>query len=552
MIAAMICVVTIALAQQPAAPKRPLKAPAPKLKLAPGAPDQGLVLQMLEASAAEVQGLRDPGLRAYLLLQTAQSYKQADSAKVAPTLADAFRATLEIDGQKFQDGQTKIQLQNWTMEQLRTADAAQADEFVPQAEPLVQRSDLSRRLSQAIKSKQFDRAAEMLDTLAAQSPGFPYYAAAQLMVALPKEADDLRQRAFSQAIPGYSREEHTPLQSLQGDSFGTLIVRFWRQLPPGLVLQAIDTLLSTSKEIKNPQGIRLTLGSPAGSVSFNSDYEGQLFLVLPVLKELDPQRAQKLLEENAEERDVLAKYPAGLQTLDPTYRETPLKDGERSQLWGMFQTSRSPASTAGARASSEWANLAATIVKDAPGNPREALARAMALPVSSDAFINPRPDALAGIADALKKTNEPVAKEAAEKLIETAMGLEDAVTRAQYLAKAAKLLIELNETQAANKAIAEGMKTAEKRYAIDTDRDHPNYAMKAYFPSVAIWRKFITLAAEISPATALEAVQQISDKEIQACLRSALVSQWLGANLLWAGAIEVDKDGRQRLFTHIE
>jgi hypothetical protein len=57
------------------------------------------------------------------------------------------------------------------------------------------------------------------------------------------------------------------------------------------------------------------MASVNGSVSLNSTYDLRLFQLLPVLEELDKEKAETLLPDSANVKTQLAKYPKGMQSL---------------------------------------------------------------------------------------------------------------------------------------------------------------------------------------------------------------------------------------------
>src|SRR5207247_4664627 len=118
------------------------------------------------------------------------------------------------------------------------------------------------------------------------------------------------------------------------DDFVSMIVRFWQQLPPAMVLGAIRQVLDEAQSDKSP----ITLLSASADASFNNAYEYRLFEVLPILRELDDAEADKLLETSVQDRTQLQQLPNGVQSLDPTIRDTALKNGERSDMRGMVGT----------------------------------------------------------------------------------------------------------------------------------------------------------------------------------------------------------------------
>ena len=135
----------------------------------------------------------------------------------------------------------------------------------------------------------------------------------------------------------------SPANWVAGDLSG-MVVRFWRHFPPELVLDAIDQILDHSKTddtqiaLKASAGPDRTLTIKSTVITFGSVYQYRLFELLPVLRELDPSKAEQL-SNDPQVQAQLNKYPSGLQSLDPTVRDTPLRKGEESGMLGVSMTS---------------------------------------------------------------------------------------------------------------------------------------------------------------------------------------------------------------------
>ena len=97
---------------------------------------------------------------------------------------------------------------------------------------------------------------------------------------------------------------------------GSLIVRSSERLPAGVVLEAIDKMLSEAKSDK-ALPLHLSMTTSQGSVALNSTYELRLFQLLPVLEELDKSHADALLRDNTQMQDDLQRFPNGMQSLSP-------------------------------------------------------------------------------------------------------------------------------------------------------------------------------------------------------------------------------------------
>ena len=477
--------------------------------------------QVLETAQAEAGSFEAP-LRAFLELQIGETYAGFDPAQAAPVLRSAFAATLEIDaGDDFQKEQLKSGLQRAALEALLPLAPGQVEELLPQAEAQPRKRLLVTLAQRATEKKDFDGALARIDQIAA-SDEFPYDAATALMLALPAERSPDFQSLFARAVASYQQHEHKGL-SIGGDDLATMVIRFWRRLPPQTVQAAIDELL---KQAKATEKGSITIGSPQGAASFTSNYGYRLFQLLPVLEQLDPERAKSLLADDQQLRAVMEKYPQGLQSLDPGMRDTPRTEGDHGNL------SMSVSSGGGRSATAEDLLVEALrqrvrqIVNDSAKEPRQAIAAVASLP-GTIRGIQFKAEALEGIARANLKKNPSAAKEALDELRKSLEGLP-LRDQANYLAAAADLYLQLGDKDAAERALGEGMKIAEKLFQQDSDGNDPNQALKAYWPSADAWLRFVGIANKIWPRRALAGLKEISDPEMRTIESIYLARAWAG------------------------
>jgi hypothetical protein len=98
-----------------------------------------------------------------------------------------------------------------------------------------------------------------------------------------------------------------------------LIAGSYEQLPSDLVLRAIDIVLSQGEELEKQQpGLHFSMNGaklPSG-FEFHSNYDFQLFAVIPVMRRLDPGRAAALLSQHSEVEAKIKQFPEGLRSLD--------------------------------------------------------------------------------------------------------------------------------------------------------------------------------------------------------------------------------------------
>src|SRR5438876_9951137 len=126
----------------------------------------------------------------------------------------------------------------------------------------------------------------------------------------PEQSAD-RMTIFNQALNNF--EQHGSRQTMGPNDFGNFIERTWMHVQPAVALEAINKMLEEAKSKESPS--HLSMSSEKGSINLNSTYELRLFQLLPVVEELDKDKAEALLRDNTETKARLTKYPKGMQSL---------------------------------------------------------------------------------------------------------------------------------------------------------------------------------------------------------------------------------------------
>jgi hypothetical protein len=85
------------------------------------------------------------------------------------------------------------------------------------------------------------------------------------------------------------------------------------------------------------------------------------------------------------------------------------------------------------------------------------------------------------------------------------------------------------EVELAKQSVSRGYRLALGEWKLDTDPADPNQVHRPAWRSTENWQAFTVLATKISPQYALERVKQIPDPEIQLLTRVMLARMWLGA-----------------------
>src|SRR4051794_14342926 len=265
---------------------------APERKVTPE--QKKLGTQLLQRAEMEAAGL-PPGMRAYSLLQIARGYEQSDKAKAVELLEGAFTATRAVDD----DGslQTRDKLQRQILSAMAPLAPDKVDDYLPQLSPDTRKQVLEALLTHYQQTKQLDHAIDLVYRISHESE-FPYGAASRIIQALPPEQDAEAGQLFTRALASFRDHKHASGMFFGGDDFGDFIMRNAKRVPPATVKEAIYEALKqaqdAAKENQNGGNGQIALASDKGSLRFNSTYEYRLFQLLPVLRSIDPDEADKL------------------------------------------------------------------------------------------------------------------------------------------------------------------------------------------------------------------------------------------------------------------
>jgi hypothetical protein len=480
--------------------------------------NQKLALQLLETSEAASRGFEAP-MRSFSLMNVAQSLTGTDQARARGLLRDAFTASLEIHD----DDGAKFRMQREVFITLLPLSQEDVEELLPQAELSVRRPITELIVGRHAEKKQFDKAMELINQLAAVDE-FPYGSASKMIEAMPPEMSAEKQTLFTQALASYKSHDHSSGVLVGPSTFSGMIQRAGSSMPPKLVLLAIEEVLSQAKA-KTDQEVRLA--GPGGSARFASEYQFQLFSLLPTLRKLDENRAKQLLENNQQLQAQLQQFPEGMSSLmPPPPSSTPAAGSTSSTTTVRTSTVTStgtpaagvvPVGTVQDFLRRDARQKVEAIAKEAETDPVQAIAHTMTLPLEIDDRTpksSPRADALEAIARANVKKNPEGANSALSELRKVVTGLAPRA-QADHLTTAANLYLQMEDKDKAEKTVSEGLKVADKLREQDVNPDSRNEALKAWWPSTDAYRRFVEIEAKISSRAALDLLKEIKDPEIR-------------------------------------
>jgi hypothetical protein len=509
---------------------RPARAAAPK-KMTPEQMKRGRAwMEMAEGRAKGLEG----GVRAYALLQVAKTLGPAEKKHALELLEDALAASKAMEDDQMQ---TRSRLQQQILQAMVPLEPARADELLTQLDPAGRESVLRALLSYYRESKQDQHALEMVYRISAEKE-FPYGAGAEMMRELPAEKQGELQQMFVMALGSYREHKHSGM-TFGGGDFAAMITGFYKQLSPDLVKEAIFEVLkqaqAPAEEGKAREPEQVSVASAQGSVAMGSMYEYRLFQLLPALRAVDADEAERLLKQNREVAGMLEKYPQGAGQLQEPRGGGPRAGGGAMMMVG----AGGPGPRGGGGPGMDRAQMERTqrIAADAEAHPQDALAN-----VATLTSPEMKAQALEQIARATWKKNPSVARSALKQLVETLPQLE---LQQQILpARAAATLdLEMGEAGEARKTIEKGLESAAKLYKQDTDADDPNKALKAYWPSAGAYVGLLRAAAEMAPDWALEQLKEVPDDDLRALAQIAMASALLGQPAGPVTMVSEKKDG---------
>jgi hypothetical protein len=483
--------------------------------------EQGL--RLLKAAESQAAGL-EADMRAFVLWRASYAYTTVDAKKAESVSKESFTASQAIDDPADPDqcgpigsaGDIKSWIQERVLsEMVRKERIAEAEELLPQAtEPV--RNHITRDLVKHYVEKKDLAHAEALLSQLASSEEYPFDAAESLLVAFGPEQSADRMRIFTEALNNF--EQHGSKAAIGQHDFGDFIVQVWKYVPSAVVLEAINKALEEAK-LKESHS-HYSMVSAKGGIALKSPYEFRLFQLLPVLEELDKDKAESLLRDDAELQAQLKKYPGGMAALNSD-------GGLYSYGIDDDDSPKAAEATADMQAGAQLSERLNRIQKETEKDPEQAFSDALGMPTSDGRGASPRVGALMMVAQSLVKKNPRVAKSALDELWKS----EDqwSLSQQSTMAELPKIYLDLGDEEGAKKALKSMLKAAEKLYAHDTDSDDPNKAFKGTWPSADLWRKCVQVAAKISPALAEEIIGEIPDPEIAASEKVAFAGSLLGA-----------------------
>lgn len=502
-------------------------------------------MQLLDGAAAGTAGL-DSGSRAYSLIQVARVYQSVDKKKAIEYLEQAMTAASQVGRENEHLKQVGSQLQQNVLKAMVPLAPEKVDDLLTQLDAKGREQVLQALLSYYEREKKMDRAIEVVYRMSAEGE-MPYAAASKIMEKMRPDQGAEKQQLFTASLGSYRDHDHSGNSTMGGD-FGDMITRFAKDLPSGLVHQAIEVVLDSAKKDAEKQssagGTTYAIASSQGAVQLNSTYQYRLFQLLPTLKTIDPEEADRLLKEQNDVQTLLAKYPQGMNSVAPGSGPGGSGPSNASFMVG----SANPGGGGGRGPGGGGMNMlemqkAAKIGEDADMHPQDALANASSLqdpPIRTMAYMS--------IASSTWKKQPGIAKQALEKAADSIDKLENA-QQVMHYQELVSMYARMGETDDAKKYIEKGIGAASKLFKDDTNADDPNQAPKAFWPSVAGWRSMLSLASDISPLYAANLLKEIPDDEARTLCQLGIATALLKQQAPMTEIMTFNKEGGRMMMS---
>ncbi len=521
----------------------------------PTAQERKRAQKLLESSEAAVRSM-DPGTQAMALVQMSKAYSTTDKKKAVELLKDAMRQSQEADfggQQEAQQERLRERIQQKVLAGLMQLDPSAVESMVGEVDESTKKVILKALLDHYQENKEDEKAIDTLEQLTALQE-MPYRSAEMLMSRMSNDDSLEFRRLFTDALNSFEQRDD-PKQLHFGDSFMDLIVKFHSKLPPELVRQAIDAVLTHAKtgdELAAKAGNSaptISIASAKGSAQFNSRYDVALSNLYPTIVSVDPSYAERLLKENRESQLFLAKYPQGLPSLTQAdasgnnSTSVMINDGAPSRQGGGGGGGGrgGPGAMGGLSMNPADMQLFAKLEGDAAAHPQDVLA---SIPLLSTPMMQCA--AYVGLAHETLKKDTTTAKTALRKATDLIPKLppDEQVRDTNQIAT---LYQRMGDNENAKASIEKAMSLAGDVYKMDANAEDPNAAPKWFWPSTAAWRSSMVVATRLDPAWANGLLKDIPDDDIRALNQLAIASESLKIPMRLVEVMEFHKDGNNRV-----
>jgi hypothetical protein len=470
-------------------------------------------LELAEAGASGMHGID----RAYAYWLISRDYSGLDNKAQLEAAKKSCESAIRAEPEASDPG-LQLRVERDSLQLILTMQPKKGEELLAQADPLVRQWITADKAAGVASKGDIDKALDMLAQDISQSSEYPYSQAMNVMRTLPASDRENKDRVFAQALT-YYRVKNDKYNITMFD-LGAMVEKFWRDLSPGLVLEAIDAILdSAESEATADFHQEISLSSSKGAAGFGSIYQYRAFQLMPALNALDPSRAKKIMENFQQMADLQKQFPDGLSMLG--------EDSTQSISLGIKKGPATSAADSGEGLGQiRLEARAEKIIADAGDDMDSALKNALALPDNLQAMQSVKADLLLRIATLAQKAHPSKSMNALHELANVIKDYPP-LAQSRYLVEMADLYLRMKEKDAATNTIERGLKQMVLLYKIDTNSDDPNKALKSSWPSTVVSRALVSLATRVSTKLSEDTIKQAPDPDFQVFDRIEVASALL-------------------------
>ena len=473
--------------------------------------------ELLDAVAEAAPGAK-ADVAAIALGYVAENYNEFDHKKAVEWLRQGFAITAGI-APSSRDARALVQ-SNLAM----TATKISLDDAIGMVEQIVPTGKLvgvdpRQRAIEAITAHliekgDLDRAVELLNSLGSTGE-YPFHAAQLVFEKLPA-GDGRREALFGYSMSAYGLRP--------GDDFVRFVGKHWKALPRAQAVAAVGAILENTlkKKVESADQYTGTLTSDKGTVTFSDPQSIELFDVLYIVREVEPKRAAELLDTRFELKSALERFPKGRESM-----------GE-AVSWNMsFGSGKSdaPEQSLNGLADSRFAQainlLGKTDEKADAKTEKEQLEKALEM-VKTIPLPDRRANALGIIADAAGAEDPVLAKRLLSECLEVIKDVKDVSLRQPIWDHVVGAAHAIHDDKLAWEAVDHSLSDATELYNKDTDADHPNAAIRDWWPSTNAYRRSVIAATKAFGIEAEVILQKITDPDLAVFARVEMAATLLG------------------------
>ncbi|MES1262466.1 MAG: hypothetical protein ABUS49_12095 [Acidobacteriota bacterium] len=478
-----------ALAFQTPAPdtaksEKPAEKPTPRQK----------ARQLLDG-VAETAGSAQPQVAASAMLYVGENYDLFDHKKALEYLHQAFASTVAIppgrEDTRRAGLQSKIAAATAPLSLPDAIDMLKQIQVAPDFEGDPRQRALTAVVSRLLGKSQFDDAMELINSVGSTGP-YPFAAARQVFEKLPVD-DNRRLSIFAYAMSAYALRP--------GKDFSELLARHWKELPRSMVQSALGSVIENILKVDDSdQFLSLTLSNEKGSVNLHSSQDAALFDLMHVVREIDPKRADEILETRAELKSALQKFPDGAIGMGDNVSRSGTSGFGRADP-GLQQRM----ALEGLAESLSQQAMAAVEKKDFP----KAISLAKSIPAPER-----RVEILTRIASGAGALDQTTAKAMIGECIDALKEVKDPAVRASSWNNIAEAAHRAGDDKLAWEAIDHSLDDSAELYKADVNADSPNEALRDEWPSTNSYRRAVITATKLMGVDAEPLLGQIADRDL--------------------------------------